>query len=111
LANSADTTINGKIVQVTYSGTGDDWNHDTNAGLKHMHVRAIIWYPGAANDILVINEGGIDGASIVQWKASAITDTKQIVFGSPGVRLHPYIDLTDCTYGAITGTKIIFILD
>jgi len=111
MANTADTTKSGKVVQVSYTGSGDDWNHLTNAGYAHMHVRAIIWLPSGANDILVINEGGLDGASIVHWKASAITDTKQIPFGYPGVRLHPYIDLSDCTFSAVTSTKIIFILD
>lgn len=114
MANTADTARNGKVIQVSYSGTGADWNYSTNGGFvsgTHMAIRAIIWLPSGANDILIINNGGNDGASIVDWKASAVTDTKQIVFGYPGVKLQPYIDLSDCTFGTVTSTKIIFILD
>ena len=111
MADTADTTKAGKVVQVTYSGGGADWNHSTDGGYAHMHIRAILWYPTANNDKLVINEGGIDGPSIVQWEASADNDVKSISFGHPGVRLHPYIDFTDCTFGTTTSTKITFIID
>ena len=111
MGNTADTSKSGKVVQVTYTGSGADWNHLTDAGYNAFYVRAIIWYPTANNDKLIINEAGIDGPSIVHWEASADNDTKQIVFGHPGVKLHPYIDLTDCTFGTVTSTKIIFILD
>ena len=110
MANTADTTLNGRIVTVGYTGTGADWDL-TDAGFTNgMHIRAIQWLPSGA-DTLVINDGGDDGASIVHWKASAITDSKQIVYLSPGKRHKPYIDLTDCSFTDLTVTKIIFILD
>jgi hypothetical protein len=110
MANTADTSKAGRIIQVTYTGTGADWNYKTNGGFASaLWVDSIIWLPSAANDILIINEGGIDGPSIVHWKASAVTDTKQISFSKP-VRIKPYIDLSDQTYGTIANTKIIFIL-
>ena len=110
MANTADTTKDGNVINVTYSGSGDDWNYSDDGGYSVMKIRAIIWLPSGANDILVINNEGIDGASIVHWKASAITDTKQMAFGGDGVRFKPHIDLTDCTYADLTITKIIFIL-
>lgn len=112
MANTADTTLNGNFVQVGYSGNGDDWSHSTDAGFANgMHVRAIQWLPSGTDDILVINDGGVDGPSIVHWKATAATDDKHIVFLSPGKRFKPYIDLTDCTFNDLTATKIIFVID
>lgn len=70
MANTADTTAAGKIIEVTFTGTGADWNHSTDGGFADMmHVKSIIWHPSGADDILVINEGGVDGPSIVHWKA------------------------------------------
>ena len=108
MANTADTLKAGNVIEVTYSGTGDDWNHKDDGGFNHpIKVKSIIWYPTANNDKLVINEGGNDGPSIVQWEASADNDTKQINFAN-GMWMKPYIDLTDCTFGTVTSTKIIF---
>jgi len=107
MANTADTTKNGLFIQVTYTGTGDDWDY-TDTGFNRMKVKSIQWHPSAANDVLVINEEGIDGASIFHAKASADTDTKIKYFYGGGAWMKPYIDLTDCTFGTITSTKIIF---
>lgn len=111
MADTADTTKDGKVVNVTYSGSGADWNHSTNAEYtKAMHVRAIIWLPSGTGSC-VINNGATNGASIVHWQSTAITDDKQIVFGYPGLHCKPYIDLTDCSFENLLNTKIIFILD
>jgi len=110
MANTADTTIDGKVINVGYTGSGDDWAYTETGITKALLVRAIIWLPSGA-DTLVINNEGNDGASIVHWQASAITDEKQIEFGYPGLICKPYIDLTDCTYVGLTNTKIIFIID
>ena len=71
MANTADTSIAGKIVEVTFTGTGADWNHSTDGGFDAMYVKSIIWHPSGADDVLVVNEGGVDGPSIVHWKAYA----------------------------------------
>ena len=110
MANTADTTKSGYFIQVTYSGTGADWDYSTNGGFsgRGMKVKSILWHPTAANDILIVNDGGLDGATIVHTKASAATDTKVKYFGGAGTWMKPYIDLTDCTFGTVTSTKIIF---
>lgn len=71
MANTADTSKAGKIVEVTFTGTGADWNYSTDGGFDEMYVKSIIWHPSGADDVLVVNEGGIDGPSIVHWKAYA----------------------------------------
>jgi len=109
MANTADTLKAGHFIQVTYSGTGADWAY-TSAGYGNgaLKIKSIMWFPTAANDILIINEGGIDGPSIVHAKASADTDTMRFTFGEGGTWMKPYIDLTDCMFGTVTSTKIIF---
>lgn len=110
---AAVTTVNGNLVQVTYTNTtDDDWNHSTDAGFAQgFKVRAIQWLPGAGNDILIVTDGSNSGPAIVHWKASAATDTKQIIFGSPGVSCKPYIDYGNGTYAGAAAQKIIFVLD
>ena len=109
MANTADTTKAGHFVQVMYSGTGADWAYTSMGfGSGEVKVKSIMWFPTAANDILIINEGGIDGPSIIHAKASADTDTMRFTFGEGGTWMKPYIDLTDCTFNAVTSTKIIF---
>ena len=71
MANTADTSKAGKIIEVTFTGTGADWNYSTDAGFDCMHIKSIIWHPSGASDVLVVNEGGVDGPSIVHWKAYA----------------------------------------
>lgn len=108
MANTADTSKSGKFIQVTYTGSGADWNYATDGGFSDaIKVKSIQWVPTGA-DTLVINDAGIDGASIVHIKASAATDFRQVTFGDRGTRMKPYIDLTDCTFTGITSTKIIF---
>lgn len=113
MANESVTLKSGHVVQITYTGTGADWVYSTSTDGDFsvvMRVRAIQWLPSAADDYIAINEGGVDGPSIVDWKAGGATDTKQITFGSSGVPLHPYIDTDDCSFTTTTSTKIIFIL-
>ena len=71
MANTADTSIAGKIVEVTFTDSGADWNYSTDCGFDEMYVKSIIWHPSGADDILVVNEGGVDGPSIVHWQAYA----------------------------------------
>lgn len=107
---TAVTLKAGNIIQVTYTSGGADWNYKDDGGFRGaIKVKAIEWYPTANNDVLVINEGGINGPSIVQVEASADNDTKHITFGK-GIWMKPYIDFDDCTFNADTSTKIIFIL-
>ena len=110
---AATTTTSGKVVTITYTNTDDDdWNYSTDAGLTSgMYVRAILWYPTSANDILIITEGSNSGPAIVHW--NAVTQYKEIFvsFGSPGIHLKPYIDYGNCTFSGAATQKITFLMD
>ena len=108
---TATTTQAGHVVEVTYDASGDDWDYTDAKGTDvGMRTRAIIWLPSAADDQLIINEGGNDGPSIVDWTAGGVSDTKQIAFGSRGVALKPYIEFGDQTFTTTGNVKVIFIL-
>ena len=123
--NYTVTTVrSGNIIALTWagdteSGTAGDW---TSGGTwvtgaqslgyggypQGMVVKTIIWYPGGADDILVINEGSTSGATILKSKAAAVTDHKVFTFGE-GVLMHPYIDISgDTTITA--GSVVTFII-
>ncbi len=109
MGNAAVTTLKGTTLQVTYTSSGADWDVATNVGFESggIVVSAIKFHPSASADILVINEGSNDGASIVHWKCTAATDDRVAYFQKPKL-IHPFIDLTDCTFGTEANVKIIF---
>ena len=108
---TATTTQSGHVVEVTYDASGDDWDYTDASGFDiGLRTRAIIWLPSAADDVLFINEGALDGPSIVHWTAGGVSDTKQIAFGSRGVPLKPYIDVDQQTFTTTGNVKVIFIL-
>ena len=110
MANTADTSKAGNIIEVTYSGTGDDWDYVTDGEYASaIKVQSIQWHPSADGDKLVINEGGLNGPSIVHSEATDSGGLYQFDFGE-GTWMKPYIDLTDCTYDTVTSIKIIFVL-
>jgi len=109
MADTANTTLSGNFLQVMYSGSGADWNHSTDGGFKNgMWVKSIQFHPSAQNDRLVVNEGSIDGASIVDFKCTDATPDDKIKYFEGGSFMKPYIDLTDCTFGTPTSVKIVF---
>ena len=108
---TATTTQSGHVVQITYDSTGDDWDYTDASGFDNgLRTRAIVWVSSAATDHLVINEGGNDGPSIIDWTSGGVSDTKQIAFGSRGVPLKPYIEFADQSYTTTGNAKVIFIL-
>jgi len=111
MANTADTTKNGNFIQVTYSGTGADWDYSTDGGFKDgMWVKSITFHPSAQDDRLIINEGSVDGASIMDVKCTGATPQDKVKYfqGEFGTYMKPYIDLSDCTFGTIANVKIVF---
>ena len=108
---TATTTQSGHVVEITYDASGDDWDYTDASGFDvGLRTRAIIWVSSAADDQLIINEGGNDGPSIVDWTSGGVSDTKQIAFGSRGVALKPYIEFGDQNYTTTGNAKVIFIL-
>ena len=111
MANTANTTKNGNFVQVTYTDSGADWDYSTNGEFKDgMWVKSITFHPSAQNDRLIINEGGLNGASIMDVTCTSATPQDKVKYfqGEFGTYMKPYIDLSDCTFDTPADVKIIF---
>lgn len=112
MANTADTSKAGNILQVTYTASGADWNYATDGGFGTgpIWVKAISWKAGADGDILKIREGSNTGPFILVDEATDSGNTsgpRVIPFsGIRGTPMRPYIKLTDCT--SITDATITF---
>lgn len=115
MADTSVTTKAGNVVQVTYTDNGADWNYlsggtaDTSIFKAPIKVKAIQWHPSADGDILIINEGGVDGPSIVEVEATDTGGVYHMTYGE-GVFMRPYIELGDQTWGTDANIKVIFIL-
>lgn len=109
MANTATATFAGNTIELVFAGTGADWNIVEDMSLDYIKLKTLVWRPSGDGDILVINEGGDDGPSIVNVKSGADnTDQPIVVNFGEGMWCTPYIDITDCTFSDITATKIIF---
>lgn len=110
----ANTTVQSRnTIQIT--GLDADWLWDTEfseiaASLGGMWVRSIQFNPSAANDVMIINDGGIDGPSIFDVKCTADTD-QRVKYFDPPLYCAPVIDITDCTLGTAANAKVIITLD
>ena len=83
-------------VRIMLSTIDSDWNlQDTFSDLDKIHLNNIMFVPGAANDILVVRDGAIDGPVIMYVEGSATTD-QRILYGH-GMTCNPYIYESECT--------------
>ena len=108
MANTAVTTEDGGVINITYTGTGADWYLENDlpqyadAGLK---INTIQFIPSAANDICRIRNEDAAGADIYYKKATADTDMPVVPFY--GTWKKPYITISEQTFGTPTSVKII----
>jgi hypothetical protein len=105
-------TMAGKFIQIIPDDTQDWYPSSTTTGeglglpTDWLCVKSIQFEPSAANDALVVNEGGLDGPTIMHVVCTATTDQKIKYFGN-GTWMRPYIDDSDCTYGTATSCRIL----
>ena len=101
VANDTKKAANGKIVTITGLDT-TDWS-STVSGVNGLgtpgdiELWAIIFYPSATDDRMVINDGGEDGNEI--WDSGKTPDdyTPRLFYFPPGTKCKPYIDIDDRT--------------
>jgi len=109
MAGDAVTLEKDGTIQVTWTGADNDWNYvtDTPAYAKTGYLcSSIAFEPSAANDVLVVNEGGNDGPSICTLRAGVKED--RVHYFSPAKWIRPYIDYSDCTFSTGTSVKVVF---
>jgi hypothetical protein len=116
MANS--TIMNGGFIEISLdTGGASDWIwNDTSThgattpiskGMRELDtwmVKCIYFIPSAANDVMIVRNGGIDNAPVFHVKVADTTDQRRAVY-HPYSRMAPVIDASDCTIGG-SGPKI-----
>lgn len=100
------TTQDAGIIQITGLDADWFWNVSTDAGLSYcINITSIEFVPSAANDRMIIHDGGIDGVPIFDSGIVSDTDTR-IKYFSGDKCLKPVIDITDCTLGTAASAQV-----
>lgn len=103
------TTKVGLFIEIT--GLDADWTL-ANCGVAALNtkqkilVKSIQFNPGAANDVMIIRNGGIDATPVFRCKCTGDTDNRLRYYGTKGVLMAPVIDITDCTLGAAANSSV-----
>jgi hypothetical protein len=116
------TKIEDRFLEI--KGLDEDWTIPGDlAGFieSGIQVKSITFFASQATDVLVIKAGkpGLTTeAAVIALTATApriFSDAStaellhpRITFGDKGIRMWPFIDLTDCTFGNAANVRIIF---
>ena len=103
----AGNTVNSFESCVQVSAMDGDWLWSTiTTNPKGIKIKAIKFYPGAADDVLIIKNGSDSGPTMLKLESSDGEPRYDPSFA--GGYFKPVIDYGDCT---LTGTaSIVFIL-
>ena len=101
VANVTTKAANGKVITITGLDT-TDW-YSVTSGVNGLgtpgdvEIWAVIFYPSATDDRMVINDGGAAGNVI--WDSGVCADAydTRVFYFPPGTKGKPYIDITDRT--------------
>jgi hypothetical protein len=108
MANTSVETISPGVITVTYTDLGllYDSNISFPGGVK---LKAIKFFPSAANDILVVRSRIASGPIIAKMKDTTGGGSADVSFGE-GLWCFPYIHLADCTYNTPANVIVMFII-
>ena len=104
----ANVTTKGRG-SVTITGLDADWAYTTDGGFDAdigMKVSSIQFNPSAANDVMIVHDGGIDAAEIFDSGPAGSTAPIFKNFDPPRW-IRPWIDISDCTLGTPANAKVI----
>ncbi|MHC4413560.1 MAG: hypothetical protein ACYSW6_11440 [Planctomycetota bacterium] len=114
---AANTTTVGpseKSIEITGLDVNWVWTTDLAAessNVSQAKVKAIIFYPSAANDRMIIRDGGIDEATIFDSGAVSGADDPRIVYIDPPSKIELVIDISDCTLDTAANAKVVILLE
>jgi len=108
MADTAVETIGNGVINITYAGGGADWDSKTHfpGGLK---VKAIKFFPSAANDVLKVRDGSASGSFIAIMKDALNAGSCDMSFGE-GIWCCPYIVIGDQTFNTKTSIVIMIMI-
>jgi len=97
------TTTNGRFHEVT--ALDADWDY-ADDGFSGMLVSAITIVASAANDVVIIREGALDGAAIIH--TGVLTAKGERYVFNPPKWIHPYFDVSEWTKDTLASIVVIF---
>lgn len=111
MANTSTSTYKGNFIEVSFTGTGADWDFttDTNVpaelrSLGRLVVSGINFVRYGAGDKCVILE---TSTGPVMY-SSADVSTDRADYGDDGVIMRPFVDISAGSFADISKVKIIF---
>lgn len=109
------TTVSTNNRSITITGLDDDWHWSVELDgeareVEHGQIWAIIFYPSAADDRMVIHDGGIDTGVVFDSWPTADDDDPRIIYYPPGTKVELVIDITDCTLSTPASAQVIIML-
>lgn len=106
----ANTEVWGKrFLQVTLDASGD-WRcgdpTNTGSGERPIRPKSLIFFPSAANDVLIVREGSITGP--IMAKLIALAAEQQGLYFNGDESVVPVIDYSECTFSTPASAVITF---
>jgi len=102
----ANTTIKGNIIQIT--DLDADWYGNVDANMHEMKISSIQFNPSATDDIMIIHDGSLDGATLFKVKCVDTYD-QRIKYFDPPIWANPVIDISDCTIASPINAEVIIV--
>jgi len=104
-----------KVIQIVPDGSTDwIWEDDLSgegSTVVRGKIKRIVFYPSAANDRMIIHDGGIDNAAYFDSGLVSGADDPRTVVYDPPIPVRLVIDATDNTTSSATDCKILIYLE
>ena len=103
------TTFHGVTIEITGLDVDWWWKVDLPAFIRNPNgiwLESIQFRPSAANDRMIVRDGGLDNAPIIDVTCSSATDQKIEYIKSKALQ-RPVIDIDDCTLSTPANCKVI----
>ena len=91
---------------ITITGLDEDW-YGTNVGYPNgIELWAIIFYPSATGDRMIIHDNGLDNDEIFDSGIVADQNDRTVFYCPPKMFVKPVIDISDCTIETATSAVV-----
>jgi len=101
-ANTTDPAV--KLITIT--GLDDDWYGIKQGFPNGIELWAVVFYPSATNDRMIIHDGGLDNDEIFDSGTVADSYDRTVLYYPPKTFVKPVIDITDCTLGTAASARV-----
>ena len=91
---------------ITITGLDADWYATAEGYPMALDVWAVVFYPSATNDRMILNDDGADTDPFFDSGLCADTYDVRIIYFPPGTKVKPYFDTHDATLGTAANAKV-----